>query len=35
MLTGDNAEYEKALIVYEKMLAFEMDHVQRSNIMKE
>jgi len=32
MLTGDVAEYEKALVVYEKMLTFEMDHVQRSNI---
>ena len=29
-----NSEYEKALIVYEKMLAFEMDHVQRSNIQR-
>ena len=34
MLAGDNSEYEKALIVFEKMLAFEMDHLQRSNIQR-
>jgi tetratricopeptide (TPR) repeat protein len=34
MLARDNSEYEKALIVFEKMLAFEMDHLQRSNIQR-
>lgn len=29
-----NSEYDKALMVYEKMLAFEMDQVQRANIQK-
>ena len=32
MPTCDSAEYEKALIVCERMLAFEMDQLQRSNI---
>ena len=34
MKAGDVEEYENALVVYEKMLAFEMDSIQRSNIQR-
>ena len=34
MIVEGDAEYEKAMKVCERMLAFEMDNLQRSNIQR-
>ncbi len=34
MIAGEDADYEKAMNVCERMLAFEMDDLQRSNIQR-